>query len=160
MRKNNKGSLRDILLIVFFGMGMILAGLFALKVMSVMNTQLQAQDEVPTQAKAVLTTVNNRLPKWIDGAFLLFWVVFMIVGIFLAFQIQSNPVFLPVSIFFFIFMIFISKMFSTVYTNLATSSILSTEASTLSIIPYVVPRLPIFSFVFGAIIITVMVIKR
>lgn len=159
---NKKGSERDILLIVVIGFGMVLASLFALKFMNIINTQFQAQpdSQVSAEAKTMIGTINTRLPKWIDGAFILFWVLFMIVGMFLSFQIQANPVFLPISIFYFIFMVFISKLFSSIYTSLVTSTALSTEAGLLTIIPYVVPRLPIFTFIFGAVIIGLMVVKR
>lgn len=162
MMNNNKGSLRDVFLIVIIGFGLVLASLFALKVMTVLNTQFQAQPDsaVSQPAKTVLSTVNTRLPKWVDGAFLMFWILFMVVGLFLAFQIQSNPVFLPVSIFYFLFMIFISRLFASIYNQLVTSALLSTEAGLLTIIPYVVPRLHYFTFVFGALIVGVMVVKR
>lgn len=159
---NKKGSTRDIFLIVILGFGLVIASLMALKVMSVINTEFQAQPDssVSAQAKTVLSTVNTRLPKWVDGAFLMFWILFMVVGMFLAFQIQTNPVFLPISIFYFIFMVFISRLFASMYNQLVASSILSTEAGLLTIIPYIVPRLHIFSFVFGALIVGIMVIKR
>lgn len=158
--KNKKGSMRDTLLIVVLGFGLVMASLFALKVINVVNDKFQSTSMVPAEAKASMNTITVRMPKWIDGAFILFWVMMMIFGLFLALQINTNPVFLPISIIYFIFLIFISKVFASIYTKMAASTALAAEAASLSIIPYILPRLPIFSFIFGAVIIGVMVIKR
>jgi len=155
-----KGSLRDIILITVLGFGMVLAGLFAIKVLNVINDQFQSSSLVPAEGKEILNTMNDRLPKWVDSAFLLFWVLLMIVGVILAMMINTNPVFIPISIFYFIFLIFISRVFSVIYLRLVESASLSTQAGLLSIIPYILPRLPLFSFIFGALIVGVMVVKR
>lgn len=157
---NRKASGRDIILVVVIGFAMVLAGLFAIKVLTFINDKIQSVNSVPAEAKQTLNVVTTRVPKWIDGAFLLFYVLFMIAGLFLAMQINSNPVFLPISIFYFLFLVFISRVFSVVYSRLVASSALSDAAATLNIIPYVMPRLPLFSFVFGVLIIGVMVVKR
>jgi len=158
--KNKKGSVRDVLFIVVIAFGLVIGSLLALKVMNTINDQFQANSGVSVEAKTTMNTINDRLSKWIDGAFLLFWVLFIILGMFLAFQIQSNPVFFPISIIYFIFLIFLSKLFSSIYTTMATSASLSTQAGLLSIIPFVMTRLPLFSFIFGSIIIGLMVIRR
>lgn len=155
-----KGSMRDIFLIVIIGFGLVLASLFAIKIMNVINMKMQASSHISTEAKAVLTTVNTRLPKWVDGAFLMFWVLMMILGMFLALQIQTNPVFLPISVIFFFFLVLVSRFFGSIYTQMVSSTVLSTQAGLLSIIPYVMPKLHIFSFLFGVIIIGLMVVKR
>ena len=160
MMKQKKGSIRDVFLIVIIAFGLVIGSLLALRIMNTINTEFQASDDVSAQAKTTMSTINSRLPKWIDGAFILFWVLFMIFGIFLAFQVESNPVFFPISIIYFIFLIFISRLFASIYTELASSSTLSTQAGLLTIIPYMIPRLPTFSFIFGVIIIGVMVVKR
>lgn len=159
MRK--KATTRDVILIVaLIGFGMVVASLMALRVMRLVNDQFQAHESISDEAKQTMTTVNTRLPAWVDSAFLLAWVLFMIVGLVLAFQVPTSPVFLPLSIFYFLFMVFISRLFASVYTQLASSSVLSTEAGLLTIIPYVVPRLHIFTFIFGILVVTLMVIKK
>jgi len=158
--KYKKGSTNDLILTVIIGFGMVVVGLIALRVFSDINTQFQASDSVSAGTKATLTAVGNKLPAWIDGGFLLFWVVLFIAGMFLAMQINTNPVFFPISIFYFIVLTFISYLFRSVYLQLVASSVLSTQAGLLSIIPFIVPRLHYFSFVFGILTISLMVIKR
>jgi hypothetical protein len=157
---NKRASMRDIIFIVVLAFAMVLAGVFAVKVMNVVNEKFQAADAVPAEAKATLSSVNTRLPKWIDGAFLLFYVLMMLLGLFLAMQINTSPVFIPLSIFYFIFLVFISRVFSVIYSRMILSTTLASQASQLSIISYVLPKLPLFSFIFGALIIGIMVVKR
>lgn len=157
---HKKGTIRDIFLIVILGFGMVLAGLFAIKVLNVINDKFQSSSLVPTEAKTTFNTVNDRLPKWVDGAFLLFWILLIIVGLFLALQVQTNPIFFPISIFYFITLVFVSRLFASIWTQMSTNATLSSSATSLTIIGYMMPKLPLFSFILGVLIIGIMVVKR
>lgn len=158
--RHKRGSLEDVLLLTILSFMLAIGGLFAIMIFKNINTNLQAQAGISTEAKSMLNVMDTRLPKVIDGAFIFFYVCFVLVGLFLAFQIPTNPAFFPISVIYFVLLTFISKIFSVIYARMAATSTMSTAAATLSITPYVFDKLPLFSFIFGILIIGVMVIKR
>lgn len=160
MIKNKKGDLQDVFLFTILAFGLVIAGLFALKIFSVINTQFQASSQIPTESKALLTVTGQRLPKWIDYGFIFLYVVLMIVGLFLAFQIPTTPAMFPISIIYFILLVFISRIFETIYTRISAESTMSAVASQFTVIPFIIDKLPTISFIFGVLIIGIMVIRR
>ena len=155
-----KGSLQDVLLLTILAFMLSIGGLFSIMIFKNINTQLQSQDGISTEAKSMLNTMDVKLPKWLDGAFIFFYVCFVILGLFLAFQIPTNPSFFPISIIYFVLLTFISKILSVIYGRMAAAPSMASAAATLGVIPYMMDKLPIFSFVIGVLIIGIMVIKR
>lgn len=160
MKLKRRGSLRDVLFITVIIFALVLTSIVGIKFMQQLDDALQSQDGISEEAKNVSSTVRTRLPKWVDGAFILIWSFMMVFGFILAINIQSNPVFLPVSIIYFIFLIFISQVFSTVYENMVAIDSLSGTVTTMTFIPFMMPKLPLFSFIIGIMIVGFMVINR
>lgn len=160
MKMNKKGDLQDILLFTVIAFGLVLGGIFALKIFNVINTQFQSSDVIAQESKDLLTVASNRLPKWIDFSFVFIYVALIIVGLFLAFQIPTTPAMFPVSIIYFVLLVFISRIFKTIYTAISTTDTMITTASQFQVIPFIIDKLPVISFIFGVLIIGVMVIRR
>ena len=155
-----KAVFRDLFFITILVFVFAFGILFVLRILTSFNTSIQAMAIVPAAAKTAVNTITTRAPMILDGAFILLWVLLMIVGLILALQVQTNALYLVISIIYFIFLIFITKIFSVLYARFVSNVALASVNSTLLIIPFLMARLPLFTFVFGAIIIAFMVVKR
>lgn len=160
MIRNKKADLQDVFLFTILAFGIVLGGIFALKMFTVINDQFQSSSVIPAESKSVLTVASDRLPKWIDYGFIFIYIVLIIVGLFLAFQIPTTPAMFPISIIYFILLVFLSRIFKTIYTQIATTSTMTSISSQFSVIPYMIDKLPVISFIFGVLIIGIMVIRR
>lgn len=156
----NKGSAQDIFFIVGLVLTLAIVGILAVKFVTIMNTQIQAKAEFPAVAKETMSTVTTRLPTWIDGAFLFVYVFLLIIALILAMSVDTNPVMLPISVIYMIFLVIISRMVGVLWDRISTSATLATEAALFPIINFMMPKLHIFSFVVGVGILILMVIKR
>lgn len=157
MKKANLQSQFFIVLVIF---GTIVAGLFAVRILSAFNSKIQSKDSVPDVAKQSIDVYNTRLPKWVDGALIFFFVLFQIVSLFLALQIPTNPILLPLSFIMYAFSTIVSYFLSIIYNRISTSAELLAAGSQLTAGQYLMSNLHILSLVFGVIIISLMVIKR
>jgi hypothetical protein len=155
-----KGSERDIMMIVTICLTIGILALIVIKFVSMFNAQIQDKSDIPQIAKDVSTTINTRLPKWMDGAFIMLYIFLMIVALILALMVESNPIMLPISILFMLFVVLISFMAANIWNSLVLNENLATEAASLPIMSFMIPKLHIFSFIIGMGILVLMVAKR
>lgn len=155
-----RASERDILFIVALTLAFGLIALMVIKFVSMTNTQVQTMDSVPTIGKTVSSTLADRMPKWMDGAFIALYVLLMVVALILALMVQTNPIFFPISLIYMVFIVIISRIAGVIWSKLAASPDLVSQAANLPIMSFMMPKLHIFSFVIGIFILMLMVVKR
>lgn len=155
-----KGSERDIMMIVTICLTIGILALIVIKFMNMFNAQIQAKDDVPQLAKDVSSTIDSRLPKWLDGAFIMLYIFLMIVALVLALMIDTSPIMLPISLLYMVFIVLISFIAANIWKRMITDPNLITQAATLPIMSFMMPKLHIFSFIIGMGILVLMVTKR
>lgn len=156
LRKNKKGSVTDLILIVvillFFGI-VLLVGY---KITTEINTHIQANNDLPTEAKTASTTLVSYYPGIMDNVFLFLTIGLAIVSFVLAALVRIHPIFIPFFIIALIFLIFLSGVASNVYQEMSADSNLVTQANNLTFITYILEYLPLIVGVFGTILMVVM----
>lgn len=134
---NNKANVIDVLWIAVFmfvvGISFIIGYMFFGSV----NNQLQDMDNIAPVSKTILDNTNNRFVAWFDGAFLVIMVGLFLGSVILAFQIDSHPIFFPISIIIFIIQIIITAVLANSFTTIMQDSNLVAYANEFVIIPFV-----------------------
>lgn len=134
---NKKGSvLFDMiyiaLMVFFIGMCFVVGWLFFSKV----NDQFQASPDISTEGKAIMSNTNTRMTTWLDGVFLTVFIGLYIGSLILAFQIDSHPIFFPISIIIFIILIIVSAVLGNTFYQFAADSQITPYAEGFTIIPF------------------------
>lgn len=159
---NKKAILQDEVFIVLLVFATVIGGLLAVKLLTMINTKVQAMpdSQMPEKAKEAMSTYSTRLPKWVDGAVIFIFIMMQLVALFLALQIPTNPVFLPISAIVYVIITGISYFFSIIYNRISTAAAVTSANASMPISAHLMSNLHIFSFVFGVIILGVMVAKK
>ena len=146
----------DILMIgvilVFFGVVVLVGS----KVMSEVNSQLQNLDIIPTDSKEVSQRMTDYYPGIIDNSFLMLTVGLGIITLILAAMVRIHPIFIPIFLIFFIFLIFLSGVFSNIYQKMAENSEFASIASDLTMTTHILTYLPIIVGIFGTLLMIIM----
>lgn len=156
MRKNKKGSLLDI---CYMMGGLLMVGLILLisyKIYDSYNTQVQADTNIPTEAKEVSADLDRIYSGTMDNA-VLFATVVTIIAIFaLAALVRVHPIFLPIYFLGLIFLIFICGAFSNIYQEMAANTNMTALADKLIFTSYILEYLPFIVGIIGTILAIVM----
>jgi hypothetical protein len=146
--------------IVLLCLSIAICGIIVIKFMNKFNEQIQLRGDAPQIAKDTSNVISSRLPKWLDSAFIFVYILLVILAFFLAMMVESNPAFLVITFIYMFFLVIISKIVGSIWARLILDPNLASEAATLPIINYMIPRLTIFSFVISVGILIIMVSKR
>lgn len=104
---NKRGNILDILfvIIVVFCIGL---GLFFVKyVFSSINTDIQADADIPASSKAIISSGNASFSGWADYGFAFIFFGLIISILITSYLIDTHPVFFVISVLAFVFVIFI-----------------------------------------------------
>ena len=154
--KNKKGSIQDIIfwgvVLVFFGFVMLLG----FHLINAFGTQISTMDGIPATAITATTTLSGMFPGIIDNMFLIL-VVGIVIGAFaLASLVRVHPVFIPFYILALLLVIVLSAVGSNIYQEMASNALLLAEANQFLFMGTVLKFLPLFTGVFGTILMIVM----
>lgn len=154
--KNKRGSLQDIIVI---GAVLLVFAVFILlgsKFMSELNTEIQANDVIPTRAKTASTSLNSQYGGSIDYGFLLLAVGLGIATLILAALVRIHPVFIPLFFIGLVIVVFLCGVFSNIYQEMAENSQLTANADTLVFTSHILEYLPLIVGIFGILLMIVM----
>lgn len=138
--------------VIFFG----IVALIGLTITSKFNDNVQANANLPTDAKTASTTMTNHYSGVLSNGMLILLIGMCLVALGLAALVRVHPVFL---IFYFIgllIVIFMSGAFSNIYQTMAANTNLITYADQLIMIGTVITYLPWFITIFGTLLAVVM----
>jgi len=155
---NKKGSLTDLAYIAVVLVVFSIVVLIGLKIGEEVNNNLQADTSgiIDATTKANTQSAITRFTYSIDNSFL-FLMIFMCIGVLiLAAMVAVHPIFIPIYFFGWIFIIFLGGVFSNVYQEMAANANLSTTASSLHFIGFIMQFLPFVIGIVGIIIMIVM----
>ena len=112
---SNKGNVFDMLTVVIILIVLAISLPFIFKMFADWNTEIQADDDLGTDAKEVSQNWENRGYAVWDGAFL-FLFVFLWIGVIIAsFMIDAHPIFFVVSLVLMIFMLIVVAELGNLY---------------------------------------------
>jgi len=131
---NKKGSFDDIIILIIVALVLATTTIVCYMMLSKVNNAFQESPDIPPVAKTILSDNTNRYVALFDGVFLVVFIMLGIGSLLLASQINTNPVFMPISILLFIVMIILSAIIGNVYYDISHSIDYS---GTFTIIPFV-----------------------
>lgn len=156
MLRNKKGSSQDLAFIGLLLLVFSISVLIGFKVMGALNTEFQASSEVDTYGKAASTELTSKFTGVIDNMFLFLTIGLAIGAIALAALVRIHPIFLVFFIIALIIIIFVSGIMSNIYSEMASNSNLSAEANQLTMISFIMDKLPFIVGIIGILLMIVM----
>ena len=154
--KNKKGSIVDL---VFIGLVLLVFGIVVLvgsKIGTEFNTKINDMNGINESVKAqTQRTVNNSISS-LDSGFLILTIFIALAVLVLAALVRIHPIFIPIFILGWIFLIFIAGIFSNIYQEMTTNTGLTTVANELTFITNVLNILPLFIGVVGILLMMIM----
>jgi hypothetical protein len=151
-----KGSAQDLAYIMIGLFVFVIVTLIFFKVSTELNTQFQANDDLPATSKTAHQQMTNLFPGIIDSSFLFLTVFLSIGAIVLAALVRVHPIFIPIFIIAWLVIIFLSAVFSNAYVEMAATSELSSVAAQLDSIYTIMSMLPFIIGIIGGILAVVM----
>lgn len=153
---NKKGSVQDLIFIVvasvFFGIVLLMG----FKIATEYNTHIQADADIPTEAKTASTRLTNFYPNAMDNIFLFLLIGLTIVAIVLAALVRIHPIFIALFFIAWVFTIFIAGVLSNVYQEMASNALLATQANQLNSVSTIIGWLPFIIGIIGVILMVIM----
>lgn len=113
-----------VILIIF-----AIVGVIAYQAFTDLNTDIQADSSVNTQAKQTLNEVHQKFPSTIDNGFITILILFTIVGMVAAYFADSNPIWLIVVIFLMICVFILAGIFSNTWEEVTNDATITFESS-------------------------------
>ena len=149
---NKKGSVLDLILIGVFCLAFAFSILIGFKITTEVNTQIQANADIPIEGKTAATSLLGDYTGTLDYGFLFFIVGLSIGVLILAALVRVHPIFIPLYIIGLLIVIFLAGVFSNIYSGLADSAEFTALASQLMFIDKIMTFLPWFVGVVGTIL--------
>ena len=112
----------ELIMVVLVLLGMAIIGLVTNKLLTDLNTDIQADPDLSTTTKATAQNLQTGFPSWMDNAFLFATILLWILIIVSSFMIDSHPAFFIISLILLIFSFSIVMMLSNTFEEFATDS--------------------------------------
>ena len=143
-------SVLDILIgsIMFIAFAVTLV--FAFKVLSEINTEIQADDSFGNTSKTISSQVTEQFPKYMDNAFLMVVVLFWVLMLVTSFFIDTYPVFFIISFIFLVFVLIVGMYLSNTYEEVVSEDGVSTFADSFPKMNWIMSHLLMVLLVMGA----------
>lgn len=133
--------------VILFAFGIALMLIYP--VFSDLNTEIQNDNSLPSQAKTISQTSFDNYPSTLDGLFVLVMVLLWIISIVASFQIDSHPIFFVVVIGLMIAVTVIAQLLASGYVDMFSDSSIATLITTFPMTNFVLSNLHLFSLVVG-----------
>jgi len=156
IKQNKKGSVQDLLLIGISLFVLSLVVLICFRISTSLNTEFQANDNIDSYGKAAHQQITNMYPGIIDNSFIFVTVILSIGALMLAALVRVHPIFLPIYIIAWIFVMFMCSIFSNAYQEMAANPDLSALATQMTFMNQVMTTLPFIIGIVGALLAIVM----
>jgi len=156
IKQNKKASVQDLLYvgITLFVFAMVI--LICFRISTSLNTEFQASDQIDTYGKTAHQQITNLYPGIIDNSFIFVTVILSIGTLILAALVRIHPIFLPIYLLAWIFVIFMCAIFSNAYQEMAASPDFVALATQMTFMNQVMTTLPFIIGIVGALLAIVM----
>lgn len=156
IKQSKKGSVQDLLYIGITLFVFALVILICFRISTSLNTEFQASDQIDSKGKAAHQQITNMYPGIIDNSFIFVTVILSIGALIMAALVRVHPIFLPIYIIAWIFVIFMCAIFSNAYQEMAANPDLSALATQMTFMNQVMTTLPFIIGIVGALLAIVM----
>ena len=148
--KNRKGnvvldSMMVLIVLVVFGIISVLAYI----TMNDLTTDIVADPDISNATKSNLTSLNERMPATLDGAFALAFGLLWILVIVSSFLVDAHPAFFVISIVLLLVLLFSAGLISNAYGEFETDPEFSSYASEFPMTSYIINNLLVVILVIG-----------
>lgn len=126
------------------------------KIQTEFDNQIQGMSGIPTEALTASTSLTGQFSTTIDNSFLFVLIGTSIVALILASLVRIHPIFIPLFIIVWVFIIFISGGLSNVYQAMAADPQLIAQANQLTFVSNIMNNLPLIIGVLGMLLMIVM----
>lgn len=109
----------DTLMVCVVLVAFVAIALIGRVILSDMNADIQASDDMGAESKAMMATMNTDFPTVMDNAALLAYVLLWVFAIVASFLIDTHPAFMIGTVILMIFLVFISGVLANTYADLA-----------------------------------------
>jgi len=156
INRGKKGSVQDLLYVGVTLFVLSLVILICFRISTSLNTEFQASDQIDPYGKAAHQQITNLYPGIIDNSFLFVTVILSIGTLILAALVRIHPIFLPIYLLAWMFVIFICAVFSNAYQEMAASPDFALLAIQMNLMNQVMTTLPFIIGIVGALLAIVM----
>lgn len=129
-----------------------IVGVIILKILSSVNTEVQANDAFNSQSKTMMSSSNTKMINWLDNSILFVYVGFSLVIIIFAVLTFIHPIFFLVSMIMVVLQVLSSRYFSHMWSTITSTSELSGTVAGLINADFFINSLPYFTLIFAVII--------
>lgn len=140
----------DVLVGVIMFLAFAITVVFAFKVLSEINTEIQADTDFNNVSKTSMQSVTVQFPQYMDNAFLMMVILFWVFIIVTSFFVDTYPVFFIISFLFLIFVFIIGMYMSNAYEEVVSESGVSTFADSFPKMNWIMEHLLMVIMVIGA----------
>lgn len=155
-----KGSALDVVLIVGIMAVFSCLVLISLAVYTAWDDEIQANIDIPAEAKTANTQIKEVYTGVLDWGILLLVGILSISAIGLAVMVRVHSVFIVFFIILWIILMVIGGIAANVYDDMAQDPYLSNAADELSTITFIITRMPILVLLIGSLVMIVMYKSR
>lgn len=134
---NNHGSIIDIITIIIVGFVMAIIGVILVTFVTVVNDALQADDNIPTQAKYFSDTASDDYPGMVDAIIIIMLFGLPVVSAIFAYFLDFSSILLWAIIIIMMLFIIIGAVFSNAWESATEGSSLESAANQLTMTNYV-----------------------
>jgi hypothetical protein len=148
---SKKGSVAlDIIIgaVMFLAFAIIIV--FALKILSEVNDEIQGDDSINNVSKAASSSITAQFPKYFDNAFLMMVILFWVAILVTSFFLDTYPVFFIISFVLLIFVFIIGMYMTNTYTEVVSEAGVGTFADSLPKINWIMDHLLLVLMVIGS----------
>ena len=156
LTKSKRASVQDLLYIGITLFTLSLVILICFRISTSLNTEFQASDQIDAHGKAAHQQITNMYPGIIDNSFVFITVVLSLGALIMAAMVRIHPIFLPIYILAWIFVIFMCAVFSNAYQEMAANPDLIALATQMTFMNQVMTTLPFIIGIIGALLAIVM----
>lgn len=129
------------------------------KIFSDYNDEWQAKDDVSTQSKEIVGTLQGRYVNLFDGIFLFIFAGLGIALLISSVTIGTRPEFFFATLILTVIFVGISAVLSNVYSDVSTNPELNTTSQEFNVIPYLLGNLPMVTLVFAFLVMIGLYVK-
>jgi len=154
--KSKKGNavldgLTIVIVVIVFAIG----GIYGYSVLDELNTDIQNDADIGSEAKSVSSNLSNNYVDLIDGLFMFMLILFTVFVLISVFLIDTHPIFFVVSLILLIFVFIVAGLLANAYDDIVTDSSISFYANQFTFIGFIMSHLleTIIGIVFLAMIV-------
>lgn len=157
LKKDKKGSLQDLFIIIGILLFFSFIGLISLKMLNNFNDVAQGIDLISSDplTSAASNDLTSKYGTTINSGFLLLAIGLSLASMILASLVRISPIFIFIFILLLPFVVIVSGVASNVFQEMAAAEVLATEVSQLTFISHIMTYLPFFVSIIGVLIMVV-----